>query len=130
MYKVTPLGLLFPASIKNDTKQIFVTCKELNGVKKSILNGKVQDLLSIIDLDKINSWKEIKGQSIWINATFKDQKEINNNSHLCFPFLTRSLNDLLSFSIHLRDDKNKEIEFNSGEQKINILNFQTDVFLR
>ena len=41
MYKVTPLSLLFPASIKNDTKQIFVTCKELNGVKKSILNGKV-----------------------------------------------------------------------------------------
>ena len=41
MYKVTPLGLLFPASIKNDTKQIFITCKELNGVKKSILNGKV-----------------------------------------------------------------------------------------
>ena len=34
MYKVTPLGLLFLASIKNDTKQIFVTCKELNGVKK------------------------------------------------------------------------------------------------
>ena len=27
MYKVTPLGLLFSASIKNDTKQIFVTCK-------------------------------------------------------------------------------------------------------
>ena len=41
MYKVTPLGLLFPASIKNDTKQISITRKELNGVKKSILNGKV-----------------------------------------------------------------------------------------
>ena len=27
MYKVTPLRLLFPASIKNDEKQIFVTCK-------------------------------------------------------------------------------------------------------
>ena len=27
MYNVTPLGLLFPASIKNDTKQIFATCK-------------------------------------------------------------------------------------------------------
>ena len=40
--------------------QIFVTCKELNGVKKSILNCKVYDLLSIIDLDKMNSWKEIK----------------------------------------------------------------------
>ena len=54
MYKATPLGLLFPGSIKNDTSQIFVTCKELNGVKKSILNGKVYDLLSITDLDKIN----------------------------------------------------------------------------
>ena len=130
MYKVTPLGLLFLASIKNDTKQIFVTCKELNGVKKSILNGKVYDLLSIIDLDKINSRKKIKGQSIWINTTFKDQKETNNNSHLCFPFVIRSLNNLLSFSIYLQDDKNKEIEFYSSEKKINILNFQTDVFLK
>ena len=54
----------------------------------------------------------------------------NNNSHLCFPFVTRSLNDLLSFSIDLQGDKNKEIEFNLGEQKITILNFQIDVFLR
>ena len=96
MYKITPLGLLFPASLKSSTEQIFVTSKELNGVKKSILNGKVFDLLSIIDLNKINSWKEIKDQSIWINVTFKDQEGINNNSHLCFPFATRSLNDLLS----------------------------------
>ena len=130
MFKVTPLGLLFPASVKNDTKQIFVTGKELNGVKKSILNGKVYDLISIIELDKINNWNEIKGQSIWISVTFKDQKEINNNSHLCFPFVTRSLNDLTSFSIYLQDDKNKEIEFKSGEQKISILNFQIDVYLR
>ena len=74
MYRVTPLGLLFPASIKNDMKQIFITCKEQNGVKNCILNGKVYDLLAIIDVDKINSWKEIKGQLIWINATFKNQK--------------------------------------------------------
>ena len=47
-----------------------------------------------------------------------------------FPFVTKSLNDLLSFSIYLQDDKNKEIEFNLGEKKISILNFQNDVFLR
>ena len=47
---------------------------------------------------------------IWINATFKDQKEVNNNSPLCFSFITRSLNNLLSFSIYLQDDKSKEIE--------------------
>ena len=51
-YKITPLGLLFPASLKNDTKQIFITGKELNGVKKAILNGKIYDLIAIIDLNK------------------------------------------------------------------------------
>ena len=90
LYKITPLSLLFPASIKNDTKQIFIAGKELNGVKKSILNGKVYDLISIIDLNKISNWKEIKGQSLWISVAFKDQREINNNYHLHFPFVTRS----------------------------------------
>ena len=47
-----------------------------------------------------------------------------------FSVLTRSLNDLTSFIIYLQDDQNKEIEFNSGEKKINILNFQIDVYLR
>ena len=31
-------------------------------------------------------------------------------NHLCFSFITRSLNNLLSFSIYLQDDKSKEIE--------------------
>ena len=116
--------------MKNDTKKIFITGKELSGVKKPILNEKVYELISIIDLDEISNWKDIKGQSIWISVSFKDQQEINNNSHLCFPFLTRSLNDLTSFSIYLQDDQNKEIKFSSDEQKINILNFQIDIYLR
>ena len=130
LYKMTPLDLLFPASLKNETKQIFITRKELSGVKNSILNGNVYDLIAIIDLDKISNWKEIKGQSISISVSFKDQHEINNNSNLCFPFVTRPLNDLTSFRIYLQDDENKEIEFNSGEKKISILNFQVDTYLR
>ena len=124
LYKVTPLGLLFPASLKNDTRQIFITGKELSGVKKSILNGKIYDIIAIIDLNKISNWNDIKGQSISVSVSFKDQKEINNNSRLCFPFVTRSL------SIYLQDDKNKEIEFSSGERKISILNFQVDVYVK
>ena len=100
------------------------------GQQKSILNGKVYDLFSITDLEKINNWNEIKGQSTWINVAFKDQNEISNNSHICFPFVTRSLNYVPSFSIYLQDDKNKEIEFNSGEQKVSIFNFQVDIYLR
>ena len=43
--------------------------------------------------------------------------------------MTRSLNDLTSFSIYLQDHQNKEIEFNSDEQKVSILNFQIDIYL-
>ena len=34
IYKITPLGLLFSATVTNDTILIFITAKELNGVKK------------------------------------------------------------------------------------------------
>ena len=32
-YKLTPLGILFSASVKNDAEQIFLTCTELNDAK-------------------------------------------------------------------------------------------------
>ena len=130
LYRVTPLGLLFPATITNNTRQIFITEKELNGVKKSTVNGKIYDLTAIIDLDKIPNWAEIKDQSIWVNVSFKDQKEIKNTNHICFPFVTRSFNDLTSFSIYLQDNQNKKIEFNTEEKKISILNFQIEMFLQ
>ena len=82
-----------------------------------------------IDLNKINNWSDVKGQSIWTSVAFKDHKEINNNSHLCFPFATRSFSDLTSFSIFLQDDQNQKIEFKSGEKKISIFNFQIDIYL-
>ena len=128
-YRVTPIGLLFPASIKNSTDQMFLTVNNLSGVKKSILNYKIHNLLACIDLNKINNWEEIKGQSIWVNVQFKDHKEINNNSHICFPLVTRTFSDLTSFTITLQDDQNKKIEFESGEKKISILNFQIDIYL-
>ena len=87
-------------------------------------------MLGIIDLKKINNWEEKKGQSIWINATLVEQKEINNSRHMCFPFTTKTLNDLLSFSIYLLDKNNNRITFPDEEKKISILNFKTDVFLR
>ena len=117
IYKITPLGILFPASVTSDTSNIFVLGKKLNGVKNSILNNKIFDVLAVVDLNKINNWIDIKGQSIWTNTAIKDNKEINNNNHLCFPFITRSFSGLTSFSIFLQDDSNKKIEFKSGEKK-------------
>ena len=81
-------------------------------------------------LKKINNSEEIKGQSLWINVALKEQKEINNSRHHCFPFTTLTLNYLLKFSIKLIDDNNKQVEFKDIETKISILNFKTNVFLR
>ena len=55
VYKITPLVILFPATVTNDTSQIFIIAKKLNGVKKSILNYKAFDILAIVDLNKINN---------------------------------------------------------------------------
>ena len=49
-YRLTPLGLLFPAPIKHDTEQIFITYRKLNDVKKSLINSKIYRLLGIIEL--------------------------------------------------------------------------------
>ena len=69
-------------------------------------------------------------ESLWINATLEEQKELNNSKHFCFPFKKNKINDLLIFSINLLDDNNKQITFAENEKKISILNFKTDVFLR
>ena len=124
IYRLTLLRILFPALIKNDTEQIFITCRELNDIKKALINSKIYGLLVIIDLKKINNWEEMKDECLWINAT------LNNSKHLCFPFTTKTLNDLLSFSINLLDNSNKQITFPENEKKKSILNFKIDVFLR
>ena len=53
VYKITPLGMLFPASIKRDTNLIFITANNLSGVKKAILNYKTYDILAEIDVSRI-----------------------------------------------------------------------------
>ena len=128
-YKLTPIGVLFPSSVTNDTKQIFVTCRELNNAKVALINGKICSLLDIISLNKISNW-EYKGKSLWVNISFNEQEQINDSKHLSFSFKTQSLNDLLNFSISLTDSDNKLIKFSSGEQKTSILNFKIEVFLK
>ena len=120
IYRLTPLGILFPASVKNDTEQIFITGRELNNVKKSLINSEIYGLIGITDLKKINDWEEIKGRSLWINVTFEEQKEINNSKHLCYSFMTRTLSDLLNFSINLVNDNNKQIVFEDNEKNKDI----------
>ena len=97
----------------------------------ALINGKIYNVLGIINLNKINNWEYVKGKSFWVNIDFDKTNQINNNSeHLSFSFVTSILNDLLNFSINFIDDNNKTIEFNTGETKISILNFKIEVFLK
>ena len=83
--------------------------------------------MPITDLKNKKDLGQIKGQSLWINATLEEQKELTNTRHLCFPFTTSTLNNLLNFSINLIDDNNKQITFEDNEKK-RVLNFKFDVF--
>ena len=65
-------------------------------------------------MDKCNTWR----------------RKINKTRYLCFPFSTKTLNDLLSFGIYLLDDNNKETTFEDHEKQISILNLKLDVFIR
>ena len=44
IYRLMPLG--------NNTEQIFSTSRELNDIKKALINSKIYRLLQIIDLKK------------------------------------------------------------------------------
>ena len=72
----------------------------------------------------------MKGKSLLVDISFTGQEQINDSKHLSSLFKTQSLNDLLSFSINSVGEDNKSIKFSSGEQKISILNFKIEVFLK
>ena len=63
-YRLTPIGILFPSSVTNITKQIFVTCRALNNAKIALTIEKVHNMLGIINLNKINNWKYVKEKSL------------------------------------------------------------------
>ena len=121
-HKFTLIGLLFPASIQNDTSQIFLTFRELNKGKTALINRKIESILGVINLDKIDEWDKIKEKSDWTNA--KDK----NSEYISFTFETKNLADLLSFSLYLIDSQNNKITVNSVETKISILNFKIEIF--
>ena len=75
-----------------------------------MINGKINNILEIINSNKINNWDYIKGTSLWVNANFNEPKQINNSEHLSFSFETFSLNNQLDFSINVLKAAKKAIK--------------------
>ena len=72
VYEVLLKNILFSASISNDTQNAFITCSNLHSAKKALINGKIYNLLGIINLNEIKNWDKIKGKSIYVNAKLDD----------------------------------------------------------
>ena len=119
---------MFSSSVQNNTKQIFVTCIELNDVKVALINSKVSNILEVINLNKIKNWEYIKGKSLSASINFNSLEEVKSAEHFWFSFKTLSLNDLLLFNIYLIDENNKPIKFTNDKNKISILNFKSNIF--
>lgn len=86
--KLNPISILFPPSVTNDPKQISVTCRTLNDAKIALTNGKIYNMLGIINLNKINNCEYIKGKSLWVNVNFDIADQRNNSEHIYFSFKT------------------------------------------
>ena len=78
------MGILFPESVKNDTEKIFVMCRELNDAKPTLTNGKLVNLLAVINLNKINCWEHIKIKSLWVIVNFHSLEEVEKTVYFIF----------------------------------------------
>ena len=127
IFEVILKNLLLSSSITNDTQNIFITCKNLNSAKKALINGKIYNILAIINLSEIKSWKTIKGNSIYVNAKIDDSHYMENAKHFGFKFETSYPAEILEFTCEFLHDKANKIEFTTGEEKIPSLDIQIDI---
>ena len=127
IFEVILKNLLLSSSITNDTQNIFITCKNLNSAKKALINGKIYNILAIINLSEIKSWKTIKGNSIYVNAKIDDSHYMENAKHFGFKFETSYPVEILEFTCEFLHDKANKIEFTTGKEKIPSLDIQIDI---
>ena len=82
-------------------------------------------MVSSINLSEIENLDEIRKSSRWVNAEFKSQGGNREAKHFTYNFMTKNTGEELNFSIRLIEDKNRNIEFQTREKKIPIVEFMT-----
>ena len=110
-FEVILRNLLFSSSITNDTQNVFVKFKRicyLNSAKKTLINGKIYDILGIVNLREIKNWETIKQNSIYVNVKFDGIHYMENAKHYGFKFKTTFPTEVLEFTCEFIDDKNKK----------------------
>ena len=78
-------------------------------------------------MNELKDWRLVKGQSKRSQAVFEDSEEVTKTSHFPFAFITRSLSDLLRFTVTLLDGDRKKITFPTEEKKPPIISFKIQI---
>ena len=54
-YQFKAMGLLFSSGIVNETRQIFLAKNGLAAAKTALINGKVHQVITVINLDEVKN---------------------------------------------------------------------------
>ena len=125
-------NLVFSSNLTNQTDVIIVAVNGLADAKQALIikdkKPTLKSILGICFLNEIPEWKIIKGASKRVQAAFSDSENLNRNSdHLAFSFITKSITDLLQFSMTLLDGAGNKITFPANETKLPIVNFTIQI---
>ena len=129
-YRFIVNNLLFSSSIQKDTNVIFIATNRLNDAKEALINGKMLQLIGVMNLSQIICWDNIKKTSHWAKAVFIDSDYPKGAQHFAFAFETTDLHNLLNFEYSLLEDEGKLVKFEEGEDKIPAINFTTHCWLK
>ena len=77
---------------------IFLISNGLNDARDSLINGKLCQSLTVINIREIRCWTKIKGESKWINIIINDPENPQLAKHFAFAFETVNLSDFFSLA--------------------------------
>ena len=126
-YRFIANSLLFSSSIKEDTKDIFITSNGLNDANDLLINSKVFQGIGVIYICEIENWDKIRNESYWTKLILTDSTYLIAAKHFVFGFEATDLHDLLNFEYSLLNDQGKLLEFKQGGDKIPSLNFTIQI---
>ena len=91
-------SLLISSSVVQDTNVIFLISNGLNDARDSLINGKLCQSLTVINISEIICWTKIKGESKWINIIINDPENPQLAKHFAFAFETVNLSGFFSLA--------------------------------
>ena len=125
-YRLKITTLLISASFNQTTNVIFITFNGLNNAKKAVINGKIHNVLGVINLIEETNFDLIKSNSKWLNIRVKESN--TEAKHFTFHVTSNSLL-IRNFSYSMLDSKENLLTFPADEKKVPVLNFAIQVII-